>query len=177
MRLAGRYDAKHQFLLDVMVHNGRVGYHVLTPLRRNGVAVLVNRGWISADPDRTVVPDISIDADDRELSGLIAPLPTAGLRLEPDAMDSATPWPRRLTFPSAEDIRGQLDYDIAGYQLLLDPGAEDGFARAWRPELMSPENHLSYAVQWFGLAIGLIVIYVVVNLQKPTGAENHDGTA
>jgi len=176
MRLAGRYDAEHQFLLDVMVHNGVVGYHVLTPLRRDGVAVLVNRGWVGANPDRTVVPDISIGADDREVSGLIAPLPTAGLHLEPDATDAAAPWPRRLTFPSAEDIRGHLDYEIASYQLLLDPRAEEGFARDWRPELMSPENHLSYAVQWFGLAAGLFIIYVAVNLKRTTGTETRDET-
>jgi len=176
LRLAGRYDAERQFLLDVMVHNGQVGYHVLTPLLRDGVAVLVNRGWVGAHPNRTIVPDISIGAGDREVSGLIAPLPTAGLNLEPDAMDSTTPWPRRLTFPSAEDIRGQLDYEIASYQLLLDPGAADGFARDWRPELMGPENHLSYAVQWFGLAIALFIIYIAVNLKKTTGTETHDGT-
>ena len=175
MRLAGRYDAEHQFLLDVMVHKGQVGYHVLTPLRRDGLAVLVNRGWVGANRDRSIVPDISIGADDREVSGLLAPLPTAGLQLEPDAMDSSTPWPRRLTFPSAEDIRGQLDYEIAGYQLLLDPGAEGGFARDWRPELMGPENHLSYAVQWFGLAIALFIIYIAVNLKRTTGTGTHDG--
>jgi surfeit locus 1 family protein len=45
---AGRYDAPRQFLLDNRTHNGRVGYHVLTPfmLRDSGAAVLVNRGWI-----------------------------------------------------------------------------------------------------------------------------------
>jgi len=176
LRLTGRYDAEHQFLLDVMVHNGQVGYHVLTPLLRDGVTVLVNRGWVGASPDRTVVPDIPIGADGREVSGLIAPLPTAGLNLEPDAMDATTPWPRRLTFPSAEDIRAQLDYEIASYQLLLDPGAADGFARDWSPDLMGPENHLSYAVQWFGLAIGLFIIYIAVNLKKPTGMEAHDGS-
>jgi len=176
MRLAGRYDADHQFLLDMMVHDGQVGYHVLTPLRRDGVAVLVNRGWVSANFDRKIVPDISIDAGDLEVSGLIAPLPMAGLRLDPDAMDSMTPWPRRLTFPSAEDIRAQLDYEIAAYQLLLDPDAENGFARDWRPELMRPENHLSYAVQWFGLAIALFIIYIAVNLKRTKGKETHDGT-
>ncbi len=170
MRLSGRYDAKHQFLLDVMVHDGRVGYHVLTPLRRDGVAVLVNRGWISADADRSIVPDVTIDAGEREVSGLVAPLPRSGMRLEPDVVDATTPWPRRLTFPSAADIRAQLDYRVAGFQLLLDPQREDGFVREWRPALMTPEQHLGYAIQWFGLAVALIVIFVVVNLKR-RGAE------
>lgn len=170
MRLAGRYDAEHQFLLDVMVHDGRVGYHVLTPLRRDGVAVLVNRGWVDADADRLIVPDITVDAGERDVSGLVAPLPRSGMRLEPDAVDPAAPWPRRLTFPSAADIRGQLDYQAAGFQLLLDADRDDGFVREWRPALMTPVQHVSYAIQWFGLAVALVVIFVVVNLKR-TGGE------
>lgn len=176
MRLTGRYDGRHQFLLDVMVHQGQVGYQVLTPLRRDGVAVLVNRGWISAGADRTVLPDIPIGGEEREVSGLIAPLPRAGMRLDEEPVPTTAPWPRRVTFPSAEDIRAQLDYDVAGYQLLLDPGAAGGFVRDWRPAVMSPENHLGYAVQWFGMAIGLVIIYIVVNLQRTEEGETHDGT-
>jgi len=63
-------------------------------------------------------------------------------------------------------MRANLDYPIAGYQLLLDPDAADGFARAWQPQVMTPEKHIAYAVQWFGLAIALFIIYIVVNLKK-----------
>jgi len=169
LRLAGRYDATHQFLLDMMVHDGQVGYHVLTPLRRDGVAVLVNRGWVAAGADRSVLPSIdlpAVEVGDREVSGLIMPLPSAGIRLEAEAADATASWPRRLTFPSAEDLRAHLDYPIAGYQLLLDPDGTDGFARDWRPQVMTPEQHLAYSIQWFGLAIALVIIYIVVNLKK-----------
>jgi surfeit locus 1 family protein len=167
MRLNGRYDANHQFLLDMMVHEGQVGYHVLTPLLRDGVVVLVNRGWIGAGADRSVLPDVELtETGDREITGLIMPLPSAGISLEADAVEAAAPWPRRLTFPSANDVRAHLDYSIAGYQLLLDPGAADGFARAWQPQVMTPDQHIAYAVQWFGLAIALFIIYIVVNLKK-----------
>src|SRR4029077_9475959 len=33
VRVHGRYDAEHQFLLDNMSHGGRAGYQVLPPFR------------------------------------------------------------------------------------------------------------------------------------------------
>src|SRR5436190_23681732 len=47
VRAAGEYDASGQIYVDNQVHQGRAGYFVVTPLRlRDGVIVLVNRGWI-----------------------------------------------------------------------------------------------------------------------------------
>ena len=45
LRLEGRYDLDHQFLLDNQVHDGRAGYHVLTPfhLKDSDRLLLVDR--------------------------------------------------------------------------------------------------------------------------------------
>jgi surfeit locus 1 family protein len=166
MRVSGRYDPSRQVLLDNMLYDGKPGYHVLTPLLGDGPALLVNRGWIPAGPDRTVLPDVSVDSAEREVSGLIARLPRPGMRLEGDPIDPAAAWPRRQSFPTADGIRAQLDYPVTGYQLLLDADREDGYLRDWRPVVMSAEEHLAYAVQWFGFAITLSIIYIVVNLRK-----------
>lgn len=162
-RVAGRYDTERQFLLDNMIYNGRPGYQVLTPLLRDGAAVLINRGWLPADADRTVLPDIAVETAARTVTGLLAPLPRPGIRLEVAVPTDDTPWPRRQSYPTIDAIRAQLGYAVPDYQLLLKPGADDGFVRDWRPAVMSPEKHLSYAVQWFGFAITLCIIFVVVN--------------
>jgi len=166
LRIRGRYDPQRQFLLDNMMYDGKPGYHVLTPLRVDGRALLVNRGWIRADADRSILPDVEVDATEREVAGLIARLPSPGMRLGDEPFDAADAWPRRKSFPTVEGIRNQLDYPVTGYQLLLDPDREDGFLRDWRPVIMSSAEHLAYAVQWFGFAITLSIIYCVVNFRK-----------
>ncbi|MFW2403330.1 MAG: SURF1 family protein [Gammaproteobacteria bacterium] len=173
LRTRGRYDPQRQFLLDNMMYDGKPGYHVLTPLRVDGRALLVNRGWIRADADRSNLPDVAVDATEREVSGVIARLPRPGMRLDGEPVDVADAWPRRQSFPTAEGIRAQLDYPVTGYQLLLDPDREDGFLRDWRPVMMGAEEHLAYAVQWFGFAITLSIIYFVVNFTK-VPEENHE---
>lgn len=54
----GRYDLEHQLLLDNRTHQGRAGYHVLTPLKLSGEAgsVLVNRGWVPVGGSRSTLP-------------------------------------------------------------------------------------------------------------------------
>jgi surfeit locus 1 family protein len=168
VRLAGRYDAARQVLLDARTRDGRAGYEVLTPLRADeGPAVLVNRGWIPADPDRTRLPDVAVGDAPREVTGLLDRLPRAAMASAAPAADPAAPWPRRLLFPTAAEIGAALGYPVADYQVLLAPAAPDGYDRAWRPALLTPQQHLGYAVQWFALAAALVVLYAALNWRKP----------
>lgn len=162
IRVAGRYDAKHQVLLDNISSGGRPGYQVLTPLRTREGTVLVNRGWLPADGDRRVLPDIRVGDEPREVVGRIEQLPRPGIALATVSPDAAAAWPRRLLFPTTEQISAQLGTPLRSYQLLLDPSAPDGYLRAWQPGGMGPDRHVAYAVQWFGLALTVFIIYAVL---------------
>ena len=162
LRLTGRYDSNHQVLLDILSYQGRPGYQVLTPLSTPGGTVLVNRGWVPADGNRTVLPDIQVGGQARELTGRIDWLPRPGIELTAATLPKNAPWPRRLLFPTSEQISAQLDLPLRNYQLLLDPAAADGYVRDWRPAGIGPDRHVAYAVQWFGLALTVIVIYLVL---------------
>jgi len=162
---AGRYEPERQILLDNMVHEGQVGYHVLTPLRIGVMAVLVNRGWLRANPDRNVIPDLPITDKIREVTGRLYRLPRAGYTLEPEAIQPGAGWPRRLSFPSVEEIIAQVGFPVHDYQLLLEPADADGYIREWRPALMSPEKHMAYAIQWFMMAGTITIIYIVLTIR------------
>jgi surfeit locus 1 family protein len=57
-------------------------------------------------------------------------------------------------------------WTAAAEVILLDPGQPDGYLRNWSPPGLPPLRHLGYAVQWFALAVALVVIYVVTNTRK-----------
>ncbi|MBT8423056.1 MAG: SURF1 family protein, partial [Gammaproteobacteria bacterium] len=65
VRLTGRYQPDRQILLDNMTAAGRSGYQVLTPFVTGQGTVLINRGWVPADPDRAVLPAVPVDDDMR----------------------------------------------------------------------------------------------------------------
>lgn len=162
LRLQGHYDTDHQLLLDNMSHAGQSGYHVLTPFITAGGSVLVNRGWVPADGDRRLLPNIGVSSQPRTLTGRIDRLPQPALRLAPATDYTGMPWPRRLLFPTTAEVSAQTGYPLRDFQLLLNPAEADGFLRDWRPALMTPETHLGYAIQWFGLATTVVVVFVIL---------------
>ncbi len=166
IRVSGRYDAKRQVLLDNISSQGRPGYQVLTPFRTGEGTVLVNRGWLPANGDRRVLPDIQVGEEPREVLGCIELLPQPGITLAAVPPDAASAWPRRLLFPTAAQVSAQLGTSLRSYQLLLDPSAPDGYQRAWQPGGMGPDRHRGYAVQWFGLALTVVVIYLVLVIRN-----------
>jgi surfeit locus 1 family protein len=169
----GRFDSQKQVLLDAMMDEGRTGYQVVTPLLREGLpAVLVNRGWVPAASDRAVLPDLEVAENERRVTGFMGHLPEPAMRLADTAGESAG-WPRVALYPTREQVEHMLGYPVLEAVILLGPEQADGYRRGWRPQLLSPDRHLGYAMQWFAIALALIVIYVVVNLRRPED-ENHD---
>ena len=164
VRLTGRYEAQRQVLLDSMTHEGMRGYHVLTPLHTEAGMVLVNRGFVAGSADRSQLPDLTVGEEQRQVTGMAAPYFRRGLRLQDAAADAS--WPRRLVYPTAGELRELLDERLPDFQLLLDSSEPDGYVRGWRPYGMTPERHLAYAVQWYGLAAAAVGIWLAVTFKR-----------
>ncbi len=166
--LAGHFEPKRQFLLDNRSHEGQPGYEVLTPfLLASGRRVLVNRGWVAFTGYRDRLPDISLaDESTRSITGRIEELPAAGLASGRAAPARDGDWPKLTSFPTHEELAAALDEKITRRLLLLDPAMPDGYVRVWTPPGLPPERHFSYAIQWWGFAVVLLVLYFGLNFRK-----------
>lgn len=172
----GRYDASKQVLLDNMpsskdaANRTRPGYHVLTPLQLNERdIVLIDRGWAPLGASRATLPDISItDAalhSDLSVRGRLAELPRAGMHMP----STSSAWPKVLNFPTLAELRTLYGEGLLPRIVLLDASEANGFERDWSTRYSAgefgPEKHIGYAVQWFGLAGTLVVIYIVLGFR------------
>jgi surfeit locus 1 family protein len=168
VRLSGRFDGAHQFLLDNRSHAGKPGYEVLTPFVRDaGERILVNRGWMPSTGYRDRLPDVSLpDSGAMTISGYLDELPASGLASGRAAPDAGNSWPKLTSFPSHAELERALGEKISRRMLLLDAAAPAGYVREWKPPGLAPTRHLSYAIQWWGFAVVLLVIYFGLNFRK-----------
>ena len=171
VQLQGAFDNAHQVLLDNMPSvRGEPGYRIWTSLKlADASIVLIDRGWVALGSNRQQLPRIQVDEQTRTVSGLLDELPRPGVRAGNAGV--STNWPQRLNYPHLDELRQLYGSTLQPRIVLMDATIADGFERAWQINRgFSPERHVGYAVQWFGLAATLLIIYLVVNLKRITDA-------
>ncbi|MFT3906722.1 MAG: SURF1 family protein [Steroidobacteraceae bacterium] len=177
LQVHGRYDGAHQFLLDNLSRDGQAGYEVLTPLRLDdGRVLMVNRGWLPGGGDRRQLPDVQLDDGPAvTLVGRYDHLPVTALAMGRAAPAAQASWPKLTSFPTSAELAAALQSaEPAGGgtlqegQLLLDADQSRGYRRDWQPASaqFGPARHLSYAIQWWGLAALAALLFIVMNLKK-----------
>ena len=169
VRIVGRYDDAHQFLLDNMSVQGMPGYEVLTPLAlAGGRTLIVNRGWVPLSESRRQLPDVRVANPQASTTvvGRLDNLPVPGIALGHAAPPPGAQWPKLTSFPTMADLSAALDRPLETRQLLLNPAEPAGYVRDWQPPGMSPAQHLSYAIQWWGFATVAAGLYVFLNRRR-----------
>ena len=165
----GRFTEAPAVLLDNQTREGRSGvriYRVFQPASAAAPPLLVELGWLPL-PGNRALPKIESFSGTLHVAGLLAPPPSAGLG-------------NAIASPQADGnlLATSLDHAVlsdalglptlAPRVLRLDPALKIGYLRDLDilPNTLPPERHLGYAVQWFGLALTVLVTALVLTLRK-----------
>ena len=159
--------------LDNQVRNGVSGLRVYRVFQPDGArrALLVELGW-RALPSRTDMPvEPPAPPSLGNVRGLMSPPPVAGLSLGGGTVQTLPDKTLLLvkldpkTLATTLHLRNGLSPRV----LRLDPQQKVGYKRdlLMLSGTLPPEKHRGYAVQWFGLAGGLLAATIVVARRKP----------
>lgn len=172
----GRLQNK-AFYIDNKIRNGVAGFHVLLPLQTDLGTLMVNLGWLAGTGVRNELPGFSLHKEfnvTTTLSGVVY-LPLDNRLIKETNMDYGR-FPAMLQQVDLDEIEQHLEGSLLPFVLRLVPNDNSSFVRDWEVITMSPDKHLGYAIQWFGLAIAGLTIYLlslVKRMQGPHAKNNN----
>jgi surfeit locus 1 family protein len=163
-RVRGQWLADQTVYLDNRQMNAKVGFFVLTPLQLEGSAqvVLVQRGWVQRNfEQREKVPAIETPAGAVSVEGRMAPPPSKLFEL---GKPEASVIRQNLDL---EQFRAQTRLPLLSVMLTQTGPASEGLLREWPAVNLGVEKHYGYALQWFGIAAALALLYLWYQILKP----------
>ena len=155
---AGTFDVESEVLVRSQVYRGTAGFHVITPLvKRDGSAVLINRGWIPLTMDTVPVSEAPPVPAEGRVEGWIH-LTQTRPRLGPqDSVDGELVIMSRV---DVDRIQQQVEYRLEPVYLVMENQFENDLpVPVAAPSFDDEGPHLAYSIQWFGFAAVLLIGY------------------
>lgn len=157
----GQFDLSDQVILRGHVQTDGPGIQIVTPfvLDSSDAVLWVLRGFVSS-PDAVTPPD-SIPAPEPgtiTISGLALAMPETRDSGAPLAHNGVTSW-RRL---DRRMIARRREGSLGVYLLLAGDANGPGHLAAVQAPVLNDGPHLSYAIQWFGIALAVLTFGVIV---------------
>lgn len=157
----GHFDQNHQWLLDNRMRSGRVGYEVITPyVLDSGGVVLINRGWLPAPRLRSELPKLeSLTARQIVIGSIYQP--SKNRLVENSGEDSG--WPKRINQIDIALMSKQSDLPLINTVVNINELSPAALVTDWQVVNTQPQKHVGYAVQWYSMALALLILTLVSN--------------
>lgn len=149
--LSGRWLEQKTVFLDNRTHQGRAGFHVLTPMQSapDRPHLLVLRGWVAQDShDRNRLPELPSPLEPVHVEGIAEANLPAALQLQ-----RAPPSGRIWQAVELDDYARWSGLSLLPMIVRQTSAADDGLVRDWPRPGRDVDRHHGYAVQWFAMAV------------------------
>ena len=163
-QLRGHWVANKTVYLDNRQMNAKVGFFVYTPLLLEGTqqAIVVQRGWIPRNfEDRNQLVPIDTPAGLVSVQGRLAPPPS---KIYEPGQSAPAAIRQNLAL---EQYRVETGLSLLSVMLVQTGAASEGLLRDWPAVNLGVEKHYGYALQWFGIALLMALLYLWFQILKP----------
>jgi surfeit locus 1 family protein len=175
--LTGTFDHAREAYVFTTGEGGAPLYHVLTPFRtRDGQYVLVDRGMVPKDrldpKSRPAGNASSKHWVDRAAAYIDDPIRVTGVWRVPDPPGPFTPpadLARRIWYARDLAAIAAADHLAFAAPVVIEADATPnpgGWPRGGQTVVNFRNQHLSYAVTWFGLALVLLGVWIAYHISR-----------
>ncbi|MFT7128184.1 MAG: surfeit locus 1 family protein [Gammaproteobacteria bacterium] len=162
--LQGTFLNEKMFVLANQHYRGQLGVEVIMPVQREDIneLVLVSRGWVPAPLkiDSTFMQALKIDGAHLLSASVHADV---GLSFFTESALQANHWPVRLHHINIEHLSQLFDKPVFPYLLRLHNDSPAVLQRNHQMKLLNPAMNTSYARQWFGMSILLLIVSLLAS--------------
>ena len=171
--LQGSFDAAHSLLLDSRTRAGVAGVELLQPFydQPSGLWLLVNRGWLPW-PDRRIAPQFSTPEAQIKLTGWVYVPLGEGFLLK---QTESSGWPKLVNAVDAKALWQALGRGGEAFEIRLDPGVA-AYQADWPIVAMDPQKNTGYAVQWFAMALALLLLFIYLGIRNARDVDDEFST-
>ena len=161
VEIEGEYlNQKNIFLIHKHYQN-MIGYEVVTPFRvqdDNGI-VFVSRGWVTSPSPDLLSDRVGLVEGLTKVSGQLF-VPDTDIEIK--VLSKNLSWPLIIKDMDVVQVGSLFDGPIYPYVVRLHKNNNGVLVRYW--PVINPDlgTHFSYAMQWFGMAIGVLLIFLVM---------------
>ena len=159
---------QESYLLDNRIYRQKSGYEIFSLFKTDSNNYfLINRGWA----DKKEIKKMNVPSKVK-IQGLYTPFKRFGLSLSKEMPSFG--WPKlvqELSFQQALDDLSP-EYNPQPAVIQLSAGSPGAFEPIWKPTIFKAARHYGYAVQWFGLALVLLISYIYFGTQKDSNEHN-----
>ncbi len=164
VNLSGRFDHAKEAYVFTTGAGGDAVYHVLTPFTADdGRVLIVDRGLVTKD---------RLDPAGRAVGNVTGEIQLTGVWRMPDRAGFFTPRPdtaHRIWYARDLTAIAAADHVALTAPVLIEADAtpnQGGWPKGGQTVIDLPNNHLSYAITWFGLAICLLGVWLAYHISK-----------
>ena len=171
VRLVGEYH-EPVLLLDNKVLKGKVGFEAHQLFRDDtGLLLLVNRGFVPMGRTRQDLPKFpKVHHEDADIRGRIYQ-PGNQIMLLDDQSPLSAEFPIIVQQIDIEKMNAAVGQRIYPFVIRLEAGQFGALPRYWPGTVMSPETHRGYAIQWFLMALAVLIAWLFFSFRKDTYRE------
>lgn len=159
----GRFRHESEMHLIAASRRGNSGYQIVTPLDRvDGGTILVNRGWVPKEKKDSATRADGQVAGEVAVGGLIRKTWAQGWFV-PDNNPARNIW----FYGDAPAMARHAGVDAPPLFIEADASPnQGGLPIGGQTRLNIPNDHLGYALTWYGFAVVLAAIYLVYHRRE-----------
>jgi len=163
--LTGHFLNDREMYLAARSLRGNVGYHVVTPfVGEDNVVTLVDRGWVPLDRKEPKSREAGEIEGTTTVEGLIRKPGKPGWFV-PDNLPDKNFW-FFVDIPAMAGHAGLAR--VRPYFVEAGPAPNPGgLPIGGQSHIELPNNHLSYVIIWYSLALALVIIFLIYHRVKP----------